>query len=271
MITKLVLKNFKSVATETYEFTDFDLLVGRNNSGKSTILQAMAIWQFGQVQDPYDVRVAALQPNHRIQILDRRIPLDKFLRRGSVEWLLNRIAELRDEEVSIESRRKDPNLPASEGNRLAAELAQKRGERQRITAEWEQLKAQADKVDAQLAAAQAGGGGARNPEVESLRRQAFALHSPALPIEMTFTVYRTTKGVVGEPVYASLKAINPYTGEDWLEPFPIREYYTNKLSIPASILAGSHGALRIEVNQLGLVEQISGLVEPLLPLAHIRR
>jgi hypothetical protein len=46
MITKLVLKNFKSVAMETYEFTDFDLLVGRNNSGKSTILQAMAIWQF---------------------------------------------------------------------------------------------------------------------------------------------------------------------------------------------------------------------------------
>jgi len=46
MITKFVLKNFKSVATETYEFTDFDLLVGRNNSGKSTILQAMAIWQF---------------------------------------------------------------------------------------------------------------------------------------------------------------------------------------------------------------------------------
>jgi len=46
MITKLVLKNFKSVSHETYEFTDFDLLVGRNNCGKSTILQAMAIWQF---------------------------------------------------------------------------------------------------------------------------------------------------------------------------------------------------------------------------------
>jgi len=46
MISKLVLKNFKSVAMETYEFTDFDLLVGRNNCGKSTILQAMAIWQF---------------------------------------------------------------------------------------------------------------------------------------------------------------------------------------------------------------------------------
>jgi ABC-type taurine transport system ATPase subunit len=46
MITRLVLRNFKSVGEETYEFTDFDLLVGRNNCGKSTVLQAMAIWQF---------------------------------------------------------------------------------------------------------------------------------------------------------------------------------------------------------------------------------
>jgi len=46
MITKLVLRNFKSIADQTYEFKNFDLLVGRNNSGKSTILQAMAIWQF---------------------------------------------------------------------------------------------------------------------------------------------------------------------------------------------------------------------------------
>ncbi len=46
MITELVLKNFKGVANQTYQFTDFDLLVGRNNSGKSTILQAIAIWQY---------------------------------------------------------------------------------------------------------------------------------------------------------------------------------------------------------------------------------
>lgn len=46
MITKLTLRNFKSVGEQIYEFTGFDLLVGRNNSGKSTILQAMAIWQF---------------------------------------------------------------------------------------------------------------------------------------------------------------------------------------------------------------------------------
>jgi len=46
MISKLTLRNFKSVGEQTYDFTQFDLLVGRNNSGKSTVLQALAIWQF---------------------------------------------------------------------------------------------------------------------------------------------------------------------------------------------------------------------------------
>ena len=46
MITKLVIRNFKSIKEESYSFTNFDLLVGPNNSGKSTILQALAIWQF---------------------------------------------------------------------------------------------------------------------------------------------------------------------------------------------------------------------------------
>jgi len=46
MINRLTIRNFKSILNQTYEFTDFDLLVGRNNSGKSTILQALAIWQF---------------------------------------------------------------------------------------------------------------------------------------------------------------------------------------------------------------------------------
>jgi len=46
MITRLTLRNFKSVGEQTYDFGQFDLLVGRNNSGKSTVLQALAIWQF---------------------------------------------------------------------------------------------------------------------------------------------------------------------------------------------------------------------------------
>ncbi len=46
MITRLTLRNFKSVGEQIYDFTHFDLLVGRNNSGKSTVLQALAIWQY---------------------------------------------------------------------------------------------------------------------------------------------------------------------------------------------------------------------------------
>ncbi len=46
MIYKVRLKNFKRIEDETFELTDFDLLVGANNSGKSTLLQALAIWQY---------------------------------------------------------------------------------------------------------------------------------------------------------------------------------------------------------------------------------
>ncbi|MCX6360056.1 MAG: AAA family ATPase [Armatimonadetes bacterium] len=46
MITRLVLENYKSVERMEYDLTAFDLLVGGNNSGKSTVLQALAIWQY---------------------------------------------------------------------------------------------------------------------------------------------------------------------------------------------------------------------------------
>lgn len=46
MISRLILRNFKNVGEQSYDFTRFDLLVGRNNSGKSTVLQALAIWQY---------------------------------------------------------------------------------------------------------------------------------------------------------------------------------------------------------------------------------
>jgi AAA15 family ATPase/GTPase len=46
MIKSVHIKNFKSIKDETYEFGNFDLIVGRNNNGKSTVLQALAIWQY---------------------------------------------------------------------------------------------------------------------------------------------------------------------------------------------------------------------------------
>lgn len=46
MIKRLKLSNLKGIGNQEYEFTNFNLLVGMNNSGKSTILQGMAIWQY---------------------------------------------------------------------------------------------------------------------------------------------------------------------------------------------------------------------------------
>ncbi len=46
MIKSVTIRNLKSIKEEIYSFTSFDLLVGMNNSGKSTILQALAIWQY---------------------------------------------------------------------------------------------------------------------------------------------------------------------------------------------------------------------------------
>lgn len=46
IIHKLELKNFKKVKDEVFLFNRFDLIVGQNNSGKSTALQALAIWQY---------------------------------------------------------------------------------------------------------------------------------------------------------------------------------------------------------------------------------
>ena len=64
---------------------------------------------------------------------------------------------------------------------------------------------------------------------------------------MTFNVYRTTKGKLGEPVLAEMQVTNPRTGADYVNIFPIREYYTNQQLIRPEILAGSMGDLKIEI------------------------
>ncbi|GBU07776.1 chromosome segregation protein SMC [Bacteroidales bacterium] len=46
MIHKLILRNFKKIRDEEFLFDNFNLVVGANNSGKSSVLQALAIWQY---------------------------------------------------------------------------------------------------------------------------------------------------------------------------------------------------------------------------------
>ena len=80
-------------------------------------------------------------------------------------------------------------------------------------------------------------------------------------VEMSFNVYRTTKGKIGEPVYAEIQAFNTRTDAKFEgDVFPIKEYYTNRVQLPPSILAGSGGALRIEIRCLSPTQYL-GMAE----------
>ena len=55
-------------------------------------------------------------------------------------------------------------------------------------------------------------------------------------MEMTFTVYRTTKGRrLGEPILAEIEVENPRTGYKYRTNLSIHEYYTNKRLLPGGV------------------------------------
>ncbi len=198
--------------------------------------EAAAIWTFGgSVVDPIDPKLR----------LNRQIPVDSLLKPGTIEAIENQAAILQYSINFGERRSKDSNVSAAEGARIATEstqaatqIQQLRAESQKKTAEFDDLFAKAKVADA-----------AKKPEeADDLRRQAAALHSPPVPMEMTFTIYRTTKGRVGEPVYAEVEVENPRTNTPkFRTTFPIREYYTNKRNLPSSYLVGSLGDLRVTI------------------------
>jgi len=205
---------------------------------------ATAIWRYGLIPDPLTPRGVRPQP------LDRRIPVGLFLRRDTVEDLLDHTYELKARIARYERDQAPGGEQASGRVRdLSASVARARDELQRATEAYTSKKAEADALAVKAVAAEKAG----KVEAASLRRQAEALHSPPAKLEMTFNIYRTTKGRIGEPVYAELEARNPVTGAEYRNIFAIREYYTNKLSLPSSLLAGAGAAvpgqemLRIEV------------------------
>ena len=47
MLTKLILRNFKRFDDVEVELGDTVVLIGPNNSGKTSVLQALALWEVG--------------------------------------------------------------------------------------------------------------------------------------------------------------------------------------------------------------------------------
>ncbi|HWE39268.1 MAG TPA: hypothetical protein VG406_22150 [Isosphaeraceae bacterium] len=212
--------------------------------------QSEAIWTFGVVPDPH----------FRGVILDRRVPVDLLLRSGTVEDIQNQAAVLQMRAAAIKARLAQPDGGGSGARGLATERDRLLEQAKPIAQKAEALRQQADDVLAQARAAAAAG--AKDKARDFLKRYD-ELHSPPIPVEMTFNVFRTTKGaVIGEAVFASLKVSNP---NDLLKPpflkiFPVHEYYTDRLYFPASYLVGSNGNLKIEV-QCQSATQYLGMAE----------
>jgi hypothetical protein len=201
-----------------------------------------AIWSFGIVPDPFT------PPGRQPTLLNRRIPVGEFLKTGSIEWQLDKVYELTAQIETAKRSKEQPNLAASKIAEVDAAIARNQIELDRARSEYDSLTKRAEELKAQSGQAEAGGD---HKQAEDLARQAADLSSAPITVEMSFNVYRTTKGKVGEPVYAEIQAINPRTGREFEgDVFPIKEYYTNRVQLPAWILAGSSGALRLEIRCL---------------------
>jgi hypothetical protein len=195
---------------------------------------ATAIWNYGVFPDPYNPRL----------LMDRRIPVALLVPAGSIEGMLDQVLDLRHEINRAVQEQKTGNLAAAAAKQLETRITRNREELAKLEAGLKGLEDRAAALESQARDAEA----ARKPtEAAGLRREAAALHAPEIPVEVTFNVYRTTKGKVGEPVYAEIQATNPVTGFSTQNYFAVREYYTNKQFLHPRLLAGSHGALKIEI------------------------
>ncbi len=210
-----------------------------------------ATWRFGLVPDP----------KHAGAILDRRIPVDRLLKSGTVEESENRLLLARDDLARIQLRRQDPNLKTGDAQSLNDSARQLEERMKTLEAELKELR---DREAARRKEADALRAQGKNDEAAALREQIDEeFHSPDIPIEMTFNVYRTTKGELGQAVRASVVVTNPLRPD--LPPardlFPVHEYFTIHRVFPSRMLVGSRGELRIDVscvtpNQyLGMAEE----------------
>ena len=184
-----------------------------------------AIWQYGIVPDPYNRRGVLHRPPHPGRPAARRPTRSR--------GCSNRVFELQAQIAGDRAaRRPTPSdRPArAKPTRRPAIDPQPRGAEARDDV-YQKLKAEADDAgrEGRRPAEKAG-----EAEADALRRQAAALHSPPIPMEMTFNIYRTTKGQrrrAGLRRDRGRRTRAP--APTYRNIFPIREYYTNKQYLPA--------------------------------------
>ncbi len=201
-----------------------------------------AIWRFGrEVPDPYS-------PPGRVIFLNRQIPVRDFIFPGTVEWELDRVDTLNAQIKAARAERNYPGVSTARLAKLDAAINRNGQELERAQGDYRAMLKRVEDLKAEASALASSG---KSREAADARRKVAALSSPRIKIEMTFNVYRTTKGKIGEAVYAEIEAINPITQRKYEgDVFPIKEYYTNQVTFPAAILAGSDGTLQVQVRCL---------------------
>jgi hypothetical protein len=202
-----------------------------------------AIWRYGRlVPDPFT------RPGSRPNYLNRQIPVEDFIFPGTIDWQLDRVYNLAAQIEGARREKDQPNVSAARMKQLDAAIIRNQDELARARGDYEALVQRAAELKTK-AATLASSGNAK--EAAAVRAESASLSSPPIKVEMSFNVYRTTKGKIGEPVYAEIEAINPRTNRKYEgDVFPIKEYYTNQVSLPAWILAGSDGSLQIQIRCL---------------------
>ena len=99
-LKKLILENFRGYTNRTViDFDDFTALIGRNDAGKSTILEALSIFFEETKPDSGDASVHGNSQEVRIGVAFTHLPAELDLGRGArstleAEYLLNIAGEL---------------------------------------------------------------------------------------------------------------------------------------------------------------------------------
>jgi ABC-type transport system involved in multi-copper enzyme maturation permease subunit len=212
-----------------------------------------AIWRYGRnIPDPFS------RPGQPVHLVDRPIPVEELLKSGTVEATLDQVYRLEAQLRRDQQAKAQPDLSASVAAQLNAAIERNQTELNRVRADFDRVKKAADDLQAKVDQADAAGDA---KQATAARAELARISSPPVTVEMSFNVYRTTKGKVGEAVYAELLATNLVTGGTFeADVFPIKEYYTNRVRIPASLLAGSQGEIKLEVHCLTATQYL-GMAE----------
>ena len=194
-----------------------------------------AIWRYGISDDPLHPQAAPV---------DNRLDVESLLRYDSIEGVENRLVLAKQDlaRLQSESRRLAPDEVRSNAQRQQQVRDRVAGLQAEFDAMFARDKALRDEARALRAT---GDAEAATKKIE----EADKIHSRAIPIELTFNIYRITKGRLGEAVKASVTVTNPFNPD--VPPsrivFDVHEYYTVRQSFPARALVGSRGWLEIVV------------------------